>query len=100
MLQNQSRDGETLKAPKHQTLIWVFAPSSPFFENVSCVRETQIIAEQQPPREIFFCDHAGPVINKFSSVFMYIYTYEYVNMYTYVHVYMYIYIYQGLKPKP
>ena len=38
----------------------VFAPPSPVFKNVQCVRETQILVEQQVR------DHAGGVINKFS----------------------------------
>ena len=28
----------------------VFAPLYPFFTNVQCVRETEILVEQQPPR--------------------------------------------------
>jgi len=44
----------------------VFAPPSPFFKNVKCVRETEIPVEQQPPQGVFVCDHAGRVINKFS----------------------------------
>jgi len=31
-----------------------------------CVRETEILVEQQPPQGVFVCDHAGLVINKFS----------------------------------
>jgi len=44
----------------------VFAPPSPFFKNVECVRETEIQLEQQPPQGVFVCEHAGLVINKFS----------------------------------
>jgi len=33
---------------------------------VQCVRETEILVEQQPPQGVFVCDHAGLVINKFS----------------------------------
>ena len=44
----------------------VFAPPSPFFKNVVCVRETEILVEQ-PPQEVFVCDHAGLVINKLSE---------------------------------
>ena len=35
-------------------------------ERVKCVRETEILVEQQPPQGVFVCDHAGLVINKFS----------------------------------
>jgi len=45
----------------------VFAPPSPFFKNVQCVRETEIPVEQQPPQGVFVCGHAGLVINKFSQ---------------------------------
>ena len=34
---------------------------------LSCVRETEILVEQQPPQGVLVCDHAGPVINKFSQ---------------------------------
>jgi len=34
--------------------------------DVYCVRETEILVEQQPPHGAFVCDHAGLVINKFS----------------------------------
>ena len=44
----------------------VFAPPSPFFKNVSCVREIEFLVEHQPPQGVFVCDHAGFVINKFS----------------------------------
>ena len=44
----------------------VFAPPSPFFKNVLCVRKFEILIEQQPTQEVFVCDHAGPVINQFS----------------------------------
>ena len=37
-------------------------------KNVYCVRETEILVEQQPPLGVFVCDHAGLVINKFSSL--------------------------------
>ena len=40
-----------------------FAPPSPLVKNVPCVGETEIPVEQQPPRGIFVCDHAGLVIN-------------------------------------
>jgi len=36
----------------------------PFFKNVECVRETEILVEQQPPQGVFICDHAGRVIIK------------------------------------
>ena len=36
-----------------------------FFENVKCVREPEILVEQQPPQGVL--DHAGRVINKFSQ---------------------------------
>jgi len=32
----------------------------------TCVRETEILVEQQPPQGVFVCDHAGLVINEFS----------------------------------
>ena len=35
-------------------------------QNVQCVRETEILVEQQPPQEVLVCDRAGLVINKFS----------------------------------
>ena len=44
----------------------VFAPPSPFFENVKCVKETEIPAKQQLPKGVLFCDHAGHAINEFS----------------------------------
>ena len=44
----------------------VFAPPSPFFENVQCVRETEMLVEQKIPNDVFICDHAGLVINKAS----------------------------------
>ena len=44
----------------------VFAPPSPVFKNVQCVRETEILVEQQPPQGVSVCDHAGRVINEFS----------------------------------
>jgi len=31
------------------------------------VRDTEILVEQQPPQGVLVCDHAGLVINKFSS---------------------------------
>ena len=31
------------------------------------MRETEILVEQQPPQGVLVCDHAGLVINKFSS---------------------------------
>ena len=34
------------------------------FENVLCVRETEILVEQQTLEGVFICDHAGLVINK------------------------------------
>jgi len=45
----------------------VFAPPSPFFMNVQCVGETEILVEQQPPQGVSVCDHAGFVINKLSQ---------------------------------
>ena len=47
-------------------MMGVFAPPSPLCKNVSCVRETEILVEQQPPQGVFVCDHAGLVMNKFS----------------------------------
>ena len=44
----------------------VFAPPSHFFKNVSFVRETEILLEQQTPQGVLVCDHAGLVINKLS----------------------------------
>ena len=44
----------------------MFAPPSPFFKNVKCVRETEILVEQQPPQGVLSCDDAGLVINKLS----------------------------------
>ena len=44
----------------------VFAPPSPFYKNVKCVRETEILVEQQTPQGVLVCDHAGRVINKLS----------------------------------
>ena len=41
---------------------------SPFFQNVKCERETEIVVEQQPPQGVLVCDHAGRVANKLSSV--------------------------------
>ena len=37
----------------------VFAPPSPFFKNVECVRETEILVEQQSRQGVLVCDHAG-----------------------------------------
>ena len=37
-------------------------------QNVECVRETEILVEQQPPQGVFVCDHAGLVIDKFCQV--------------------------------
>ena len=45
----------------------VFAPPSPFFKKVYCVRETEILLEHLPPQGMLVCDHAGLVINKFSQ---------------------------------
>ena len=39
-------------------------------KNVWCVRETEILVEQQPPQGVLVCDHAGRVINKLSQVRM------------------------------
>ena len=39
---------------------------SPFFKNVWCEREPEILVEQQPPQGVFVCDHAGRVISKLS----------------------------------
>ena len=36
------------------------------FENLQCVIETEILVEQQPPKGVFICDHAGLVIKRFS----------------------------------
>ena len=36
------------------------------FQDVQCVRETEILVEQQAPQGVFVCDHAGLVINKLS----------------------------------
>ena len=36
-------------------------------KNVQCVRETEILVEQQPPQGVLVCDHAGLVINTFST---------------------------------
>ena len=36
-------------------------------KNVQCVRQSEILVEQQPPQRVFVCDHAGLVINKFSK---------------------------------
>ena len=33
---------------------------------VYCVRETEILVEQQPPQGDSVCDHAGRVVNEFS----------------------------------
>ena len=38
-----------------------------FFKKVQYVRETAILVEQQPPKGVFICDHAGLVISKFSQ---------------------------------
>ena len=35
-------------------------------KNVKCVRKTEILVEQQSPKGVFICDHAGSVVNKFS----------------------------------
>ena len=40
-------------------------PAAPFFKNVQCARETEILVEQQPPQGVFVCDHAGLVINQY-----------------------------------
>ena len=55
----------------------VFAPSErevcernrdgDVFKNVKCVRETEILVEQQPPQGVFVCEHAGCVINNFTG---------------------------------
>jgi len=45
----------------------VFAPPCPFLQNVQRVRETEILEEQPAPQGVFVCDHAGPVITKFSG---------------------------------
>ena len=37
-----------------------------WLKNMKCVRQTEILVEQQPPQGVFVCDHAGLVINKFS----------------------------------
>ena len=33
---------------------------------MKCVRESEILVEQQPPQRVLVCDHAGRVINKLS----------------------------------
>ena len=38
-----------------------------FLKKVQCVSETLILVEQQPPKGVFICDHAGLVINNFSQ---------------------------------
>ena len=38
------------------------------YVHVECVRETEILVEQQPLQGVFVCDHAGLVINKFSPI--------------------------------
>jgi len=35
-------------------------------QEIPCVRETEILVETQTPLGVFFCDHAGLVINKSS----------------------------------
>ena len=63
VVKNQgSRRNEAALSPE----MGVFTPPSPFFKNVECVRETELLVEQQPPQGVFVCDHAGLVINKFS----------------------------------
>ena len=52
--------------PLTDTETGVFAPPSPYLKNVQCVRENEILVEQQPPRGVLVCDHAGFVINKLS----------------------------------
>ena len=54
--------GETCIARLHSPTL------SPIFKNVKCVKETEILVEEQTPQGVFVCDHAGPVINKFSNV--------------------------------
>ena len=57
-----------------QRLIWANQRSEGGIASVSGadphgfarVRETEILVEQQPPQGVFFCDHAGLVIHKFS----------------------------------
>ena len=44
----------------------VFAPPSPFFKIVKCVREAEVLVQQQPTQGVLACDHAGPVINGWS----------------------------------
>ena len=44
----------------------VFAPPSPFCEHLECVKEAEILVQQQTPQGVFDCDHAGLVMNKFS----------------------------------
>ena len=36
-------------------------------QRMPSVRETEILVEQQPPQGVIVCDHAGLVINEFSS---------------------------------
>ena len=38
---------------------------SPFFENVQCVRETEILVEQEKTEGVFVYDHAGLVIKNY-----------------------------------
>jgi len=37
------------------------------FSRRRCVRETEILVENQPPKGVFICDHASLLINEFSS---------------------------------
>ena len=43
----------------------IYVCSNPF-KKVYCVRETEILEEQQPPQGVFICDHAGLVISESS----------------------------------
>ena len=61
-----NHEAQTLNTPSTPKAINAFAPPSSVFTNVQCVRETEILVEQQSPQEVFVCDHAGLVINKFS----------------------------------
>ena len=46
----------------------LFKPlTSSHLKNVYCVRETEILVEQQPQQGLIVCDHAGLVLNKFSD---------------------------------
>jgi len=56
---------ETKWIDAHLGLISI-AVTSPFLQNVKCVRETEILVEPQPLQGVLVCDHADLVINTFS----------------------------------